>query len=67
MSQQQINLKEKSVVELKATAYDLSIIMQNYSSVLQAIQQELQQRAQEELAAQASAAAAEEGIGALAE
>lgn len=44
----QINLKTKSIVELKAFAYDLSAVIQQYQGMLQATNQEIATRAQEE-------------------
>lgn len=40
----QVNLKEKTVVELKAIAYDLANLAQNYSQMLQVVNQEINSR-----------------------
>lgn len=43
-----INLKEKNQTELKALAYDISEVVQQYSQMLQTVNQEVQNRKQEE-------------------
>jgi len=45
---QSINLKDKSVVELKAFAFDLQNTRQQYENAYQLVMQELQIRADEE-------------------
>lgn len=51
---QTVNLKEKSVVELKAFALDLQDTRQQYDNALQIVRQELQLRAEEEQRQQAA-------------
>lgn len=45
MSQTQINLKEKTEEGLKALAYDVQKVINQYSGVLQAVEGEIQLRA----------------------
>ena len=47
-----INLKEKSLIELKAIAYDLLSMQQNIANNLAVVNKELEAKAQEELKAQ---------------
>ena len=61
MSQQnQINLKEKSTVELKAIAYDIQNVVSQYQQMLQIVTSELTQRVETEKAAQEVAASEDE-------
>jgi hypothetical protein len=57
-TQNQINLKDKSITELKALAFDLKNLIENYTQMFQVIMQEVQGRVQAE---QAAAPAPEEG------
>lgn len=43
-----IDLKKQSPVELKALAYDLSNVVQQYTQMLQLVNQEIQLRAEQE-------------------
>ena len=45
---QQIDLKTKSTLELKALAYDLAALATNYNQMLQVVNQEIGARAQDE-------------------
>ena len=54
-TQNQINLKEKSTLELKALAFDLQEVTTQYTQMLQVVKSELQNRLQEEVAKQAEA------------
>ena len=49
---QQIDLKTKSTIELKALAYDVSSLVQQYQQMLQLINQEIAGRAQQQLEAE---------------
>ena len=46
------NLKEKSLIELKAIAYDLLSMQQNIANNLAVVNKELETKVQEELKAQ---------------
>lgn len=48
------SLKEKSTLELKGLAYDLSMTLQQYNQTLQVINNEINERAREELTAKQS-------------
>lgn len=54
-NQNTINLKEKNVTELKALAYDLSEVVQQYSNMLSTVNGEIQARKQTEQGQQAKA------------
>lgn len=55
MAQNQINLADKSTVELKAFAYDLKVVIEQYTQLFQVVNQEIANRNQ---AQQAGAAVA---------
>ncbi len=52
--QEQINLKEKSVIELKAIAFDFQSVVQQYSQMLNTVAQEIQTRVAAEEQAKAT-------------
>ena len=45
-AQNQINLSDKSTVELKAFAYDLKAVIEQYTQLFQVVNQEIANRAQ---------------------
>ena len=47
-TQNQLNLAEKSNIELKAIAFDLKTVMENYGQLYNLVTAELQKRSQQE-------------------
>ena len=45
---EQVNLKTKTTTELKALAYDLSALTNNYNQMLQVVNQEIAERGKQE-------------------
>lgn len=50
MDNNTIDLKQKSVIELKAIAYDFGVLINEYKNMLNAVNQEIVMRAQQEQA-----------------
>lgn len=44
----QINFQDKSTTDLKASAYDIVVALQQYQALLQSINEEIARRSQEE-------------------